>query len=340
MSRPLSKRRPGSQLFPVDDRFGAMPRKSFSVLIVPHDHRAPLRQVSMTRRFFVGAASALTLVFALALVLPSYFANPSAESLVVSVPAPAPKSPLVPPSSSESHDLQKMAQENEALRGQVFKMARKIEDLSRTMEEFESLADVDLGPDAVAAGGVQEDNSLDFENPDFFGDDPASLAKIEMEKADFWKGLFQERIQARVILAGSTPNIWPLRGGLAIHGYRWRTDPFTRKPAFHRGLDIAARRGTPVFATADGLVTYAAWHGGYGKTIDLAHTAGISTRYGHLDRFLVQKGQKVNKGQVIGEVGSTGRSTGPHLHYEVLEFGRAMNPMMYVEDLRSELARR
>jgi murein DD-endopeptidase MepM/ murein hydrolase activator NlpD len=199
---------------------------------------------------------------------------------------------------------------------------------------------VDFGPESVPAGGAPDDPLFDFEDPSFFQEEPGRLGEIEIEKAEFWTGLIQKRIQDRVILAGSTPSILPVRGGLPTHGYRWRTDPFTRKPAFHRGLDIAARRGTPVLAAADGVITYCGWQGGYGKTVEINHNYDLATKYGHLDRFLVKRGARVKKGEVIGEVGSTGRSTGPHLHYEVLEFGRAMNPMIYIEDLRPAVARK
>jgi murein DD-endopeptidase MepM/ murein hydrolase activator NlpD len=106
-----------------------------------------------------------------------------------------------------------------------------------------------------------------------------------------------------------------------------RSDPFTKSPDFHPGLDISADKGTPVYATADGVVDLTSWIGPYGNLIVLNHSFGITTRYGHLSRFLVKPGQKVKKGQMIGYVGATGRATGPHLHYEVTINGRLLNPL-------------
>ena len=95
----------------------------------------------------------------------------------------------------------------------------------------------------------------------------------------------------------------------------------------HSGVDLAAPQGTPVQATADGVVTSAGWRGGYGILISLGHGSGVQTRYAHLSAIAVQPGTRVRAGQVIGYVGSTGNSTGPHLHYEVRVNGRAINPL-------------
>jgi murein DD-endopeptidase MepM/ murein hydrolase activator NlpD len=152
------------------------------------------------------------------------------------------------------------------------------------------------------------------------------------EKADFWVHMLRERIQDQVVLLACTPSILPVEG-LMTHGYSWRHDPFTGRRAFHRGLDISAARGTPIVAAADGVVTAAGWNGSYGRTIDVNHGYGVTTRYGHLRKVLVQSGDWVRKGELIGEVGSSGRATGPHLHYEVLENGRPVNPIpRYVLD--------
>lgn len=110
-----------------------------------------------------------------------------------------------------------------------------------------------------------------------------------------------------------------------------RTDPFERRRKMHAGIDLAAPIGTPIYATADGTVSAAGWNsGGYGNLIKVDHGSGIETRYGHLSRILVSPGQRVTRGQQIGRMGSTGRSTGTHLHYEVRVDGRAVNPMPFL----------
>jgi len=112
-------------------------------------------------------------------------------------------------------------------------------------------------------------------------------------------------------------------------GYGYRKDPIYGSTAFHAGLDFAAAMGTPVYATADGRVTEAGWAGGYGNKIDIDHGFNYLTRYGHLSQIDVKPGEAIKRGQKIGLVGSTGKSTGPHLHYEVRFKGEPQNPVNY-----------
>ncbi|MGH6779239.1 MAG: M23 family metallopeptidase [Bradyrhizobium sp.] len=123
----------------------------------------------------------------------------------------------------------------------------------------------------------------------------------------------------------------PVVGKIAINsGFGVRIDPFNDRPAMHPGIDIHARSGDPVLATADGKVAKAGWFGGYGRMVEINHGNGLSTRYGHLSKVDVKVGEPVKIGQVIGEVGSTGRSTGPHLHYETRIDGEAVNPEKFL----------
>lgn len=132
------------------------------------------------------------------------------------------------------------------------------------------------------------------------------------------------------VTAANTPNIWPVTGPLSS-GYGTRHNPFGgRSFEFHKGQDIVVPTGTPVMATADGVVVSAGWHRGYGNGIYIDHGNGIMTRYGHLSRIDVTEGQQVRRGDLIGLSGSTGRSTGPHLHYEVRIDGEATNPLQYL----------
>lgn len=112
-------------------------------------------------------------------------------------------------------------------------------------------------------------------------------------------------------------------------GFGWRIDPIYRTRRFHAGMDFAAPTGTDVFAPGNGTVVAAGWQQGYGNCIQISHGFGYLTLYGHLHRIKVRKGQKVTRGEVIGEVGNTGKSTGPHLHYEVHLHGKVMNPHHY-----------
>ena len=126
-----------------------------------------------------------------------------------------------------------------------------------------------------------------------------------------------------------TPSIWPTEGFVTSR-FGYRSSPFTGQSSFHKGLDIAAPTGTPIYAPARGTVTAAGTDGAYGLCVDISHGGGLSTKYGHMSKFVVKSGQKVERGQLIGHVGSTGRVTGPHLHYEVRVNGVPTNPYAYI----------
>ena len=133
-------------------------------------------------------------------------------------------------------------------------------------------------------------------------------------------------VDKRNQLAAATPSIWPTHGWLSSSMGN-RSDPFTGEKDFHPGLDISADKGDPVYATADGKVVNASAAGNYGNLVILDHGYGLETRYGHLSAFKVELGQTVKRGDLVGLVGSTGRATSSHLHYEVRANGRILNPL-------------
>lgn len=134
------------------------------------------------------------------------------------------------------------------------------------------------------------------------------------------------------IASVSIPSRNPLSAGSTSSGYGLRTHPVLGGTRSHKGIDLAAPTGTPIYATADGTVGKAEWYSSYGMYVQIAHGAQLETRYAHMSRIAVAAGQQVRKGDVIGYVGSTGRSTGPHLHYEVRVAGEAVNPVPYMAD--------
>jgi murein DD-endopeptidase MepM/ murein hydrolase activator NlpD len=130
----------------------------------------------------------------------------------------------------------------------------------------------------------------------------------------------------------AVPSDKPVKTAAFTSGYGVRSDPFAGRAAMHAGIDLAGAMGTPIYATADGIIAEAAWNsGGYGNLIKIDHGRGIETRYGHLSGMIVKPGQRVQRGQLIGRMGSTGRSTGSHLHYEVRIEGRAVNPIPFMK---------
>ncbi|TCJ39491.1 M23 family metallopeptidase [Parafrankia sp. BMG5.11] len=127
-------------------------------------------------------------------------------------------------------------------------------------------------------------------------------------------------------IASSMSQQRPLAGMTVTSSFGWRRHPLSGAMMPHSGMDLAAPSGTPVFATSDGIVDASGWSGGYGLLVAVSHTGGLQTRYAHLSRLNVAQGQQVRRGEVIGYVGSTGNSTGPHLHYEIRRDGRAIDP--------------
>ena len=187
------------------------------------------------------------------------------------------------------------------------------------------------GPERHAGGrGVRLTNTADERRLlamqrklDHLAGDVEAERQIQEQLAEFLK-------ERRSVLA-STPSVWPVRGWVTS-GFGYRRSPFTGKRQFHAGLDISTRRGTPIRAPAAGVVTFAGWESGYGKMLVVNHGHGLVTRYGHMNAFKVKVGARVKRGQILGSVGNTGRSTGPHLHYEVLMAGVPTNPRYYILD--------
>lgn len=142
-------------------------------------------------------------------------------------------------------------------------------------------------------------------------------------------GLTKNATTADWFRANSAPNLWPVEG-LVTGSFGERIDPFNGEGAFHSGVDISAGFGQPVVAPADGYVTFADFLGGYGRAVMIDHGHGISTRYGHLANFAVIAGQHIRRGDTVGYVGLSGRSTGPHLHYEVRINDTPVNPYKYL----------
>ena len=131
-------------------------------------------------------------------------------------------------------------------------------------------------------------------------------------------------------LENTTPSIWPVQGRLSS-SFGKRNDPFAGTGSFHAGVDLTARYGTPIVAAADGVVTQSGWFAKYGKRVVLAHGGnGLSTGYAHMSEFFVRPGQVVRRGEVVGRVGRTGKTTSPHLHYEVRYLGTPVNPYKYL----------
>ena len=142
--------------------------------------------------------------------------------------------------------------------------------------------------------------------------------------------VLEQVVSRRQLKHAMSPAGRPIRAGWLSSYFGKRTDPFNGRQEMHKGIDFAGKMGSDVLATAAGVVTWAGKRYGYGQLVEINHGNGISTRYGHCEKILVKVGQKVKQGERIGLMGSSGRSTGPHVHYEVLKDGRQINPAQYV----------
>jgi murein DD-endopeptidase MepM/ murein hydrolase activator NlpD len=185
-------------------------------------------------------------------------------------------------------------------------------------------------PETSAATGSTAEGELD----------EAALARVRTRARQLGEGVGMRREGLEDLIAGlegkreqlaSTPSIWPTDGWVTS-GYGYRTSPFTGRRKFHGGLDIAADFGTPIHAPARGRVTFVGNRGPLGKAVVIDHGFGIRTTYGHTAKSYVKRGEVVERGAPIAAIGSTGRSTGPHLHYAVERDGRAVNPSDYILD--------
>jgi hypothetical protein len=226
--------------------------------------------------------------------------------------------------------------ENDNYREATSQLASQISTLQAAVDEIGVTADVDPAvsrameklPAAVksrAIGGGDVAEAL-LSNAFSPGDTAFSVMREVLGAIESRLDAVRSGVERRRSLADATPSIWPVAGWLTS-SFGSRRDPFTGSRDFHPGLDISADHGEPVFAPAAGTASTFAKNGNYGNLVVIDHGYGIVTKFGHLSRFAVRPGQQVNRGDVIGYVGSTGRSTSSHLHYEIWVNDQLTNPM-------------
>ena len=207
-----------------------------------------------------------------------------------------------------------------------------IEDLERQVEDYQQR----IHRLAIVAGLSELSPEAGIGGPDDLTADAdlsSRMAFLEnrLQKMGDGMDVLQDKFDEHRLLTSAMPAISPVKG-LLTSGFNYRRDPFTGKRAFHQGIDIVAPRGKEIRATGNGIVTKAGWAVGLGNTVFISHGFGLVTRYGHMSKVLVEVGQQVERGETIGLVGSSGRSTGNHVHYEVHLDGKPTNPLGYILD--------
>ena len=293
-------------------------REKISVLIIPHQ-KGRIREIKISPRTLVLFLVGATLILSTCV----FFSLSGAGGVVDKIKL----SRLEKKNQVLQAKLDEMNSTISSLQGQ---MAELIEKEQRVRMVF-GLPQVDPQIRELGVGGPVPQNQ-EYTDQDF---EELYLAETQLDKllrqARFEKDNFEEiysNLSDRKKTLDHTPSIRPSAGYLSC-GFGMRVDPFTGRRQLHRGVDLAADIGTPVHVTADGVVSKVRRDVGLGKLIEVNHGYGYKTVYAHLSRISVKRGQHLERGQVIGAVGNTGYSTGPHLHYEVHYQGRARNPLKY-----------
>jgi murein DD-endopeptidase MepM/ murein hydrolase activator NlpD len=222
----------------------------------------------------------------------------------------------------------------DALAGQIESLQSAIDDLSARSALDPDLAQaMDNLPALVRARAMGGDvvDAVPVASGDQAPTETFGMLSVLLDGLEARLLVVRDAVEQRNALAAATPSIWPAYGWLSSR-LGWRRDPLNGGSDYHSGLDIAAERGRPVYATAAGTVVRAGRQGNYGNLLTLDHGFGIRTRYGHLMDFTVSAGDEVQRGDIIGHVGNTGRATGYHLHYEVMANGALVDPLQLLTD--------
>ena len=211
-----------------------------------------------------------------------------------------------------------------------------IEEKDKAVRTYADLPEIDESVRELGIGGVvvNENSKIDNLLPDFTStitslemDIDALTRKVKLELSSYED--IYDKVLENSDRIKSIPTIRPVNGGYLNAGFGYRADPFDRVKRFHYGQDITVNNRTPIYAPADGIVKSARYMGGFGKSLKIDHGFGYTTFYAHLSKFNIERGKKIKRGDLIGYSGNTGRSTGPHLHYEVHYYGKPQNPLDY-----------
>ena len=276
--------------------------QNYFIVVLAHSLHGRLQRIQIPHRFVYGAFAALGVAV---LVMCSVVGSYARMALKV----------------ANYNSLQREAQ---MLRARYDNLQRKVKQTNEQLATLESLAD-----EVTTAYGVKKRlaGSMDLveEAPlvPTMNDTLAEYSYLRTTNLSRDRNIFS-RADVNVL-----PGIWPVNGRL-MGGYGVRSDPFNGEGAMHTGIDISAPQGTPVHATADGIILHAGWNGGYGRCVIIDHGNGYQTWYAHLSRIDAIEGQEIRQGETLGAVGTSGRSTGAHLHYEVRIGSTPVNPYRFM----------
>ena len=297
----------------------------YTLMLVPHDGRSISKKDLHTKQmkkavtwFGVVALGTAGVIVLLSSML--YVRNKEANELAAYRAIKA----------QQEQKLQELAKNTEAVQKQLA-VLHKIENQVREQMKKSGMELPGKSEPAEKTGGKGGPSKTKVSDLVVLQEQNALLQKNLQVSTQDWDNLLAS-IKAENYRNEVTPNLWPLDGGYISSDFGSRANPFDGYSSdYHPGIDIAENYGAPVYASASGYVQRAGWYGGYGKYIKISHDYGYATAYGHLSSIEISAGDYVSKGQIIGYVGSTGYSTGPHLHFEVLHYGKQVNPRRLIK---------
>jgi murein DD-endopeptidase MepM/ murein hydrolase activator NlpD len=278
-------------------------KQDYFIVVLAHSLHGRLQRVHISHRFVYGVAGVLGLAFLIAFSVVGSYARMASK---------------VSNYNSLQHEADMLRQRYESLQKKV----------AQTNEQLASLQV--LADEVSSAYGVRKQI---VGSPDLVAEAPLVPSLHDtLEEYDYLRTSNSARRGGNIFSKGNVnilPAIWPVNGRL-MDGFGRRMDPFSGEGAMHTGVDISAPQGTAVHATADGIVVHASWNAGYGRCVIVDHGNNYQTWYAHLSRIDVIEGQEIRQGEALGAVGSSGRSTGAHLHYEVRVGSSPVNPYRFL----------
>lgn len=300
-----------------------MAKKKVTVLLMPQGAKR-VRQIEISKVLFVLVPF---LVFSGALLLAAIILD------YIAVKREIPRfAHLHKENKQQKEQLVALAQEIESI-------GKSLEDLKKLDDKLRTMVNLEIREDRTQFLGIGGSGTLSLDQGprsekgqrrlirmmhDTLSDIRSEISLQKTEKLEL-----SDILETQKSILACTPSIWPTRGWISS-SFGNRISPFTNEKEFHSGLDISAKANSPIVASADGVVLETGTDYGYGKVIRISHGHGLKTTYAHVSKFLVKAGQRVKRGQEIATVGSTGRSTGPHLHYEISLNGLPVNPQRYI----------
>jgi murein DD-endopeptidase MepM/ murein hydrolase activator NlpD len=303
-----------------------------NIILVPNSHHGKGRNTTLSHRHLILISLVILVALPVLLGVVAYHAQDmlsvyNADSLMAAQrrELAAQRTAVVETKRNTEAHLNALAQRM----GQMQAHLMRLNALGSRLTRMAGLDAREFNFSVEAAMGGPETSAPSTNPPELMN----SLDRLtrEIERQQERLSALENLLLDRKLNAAVTPSGWPVEGGWISSGFGLRADPFNGHQSQHDGVDIASNMGSPILAVGDGVVSHSGEKAGYGLLVEITHESGLITRYAHTSAVLVRVGDRVQKGQAISMVGTSGRSTGPHLHFEVVRNGIPVNPMRYLQ---------